>query len=306
MSAGVASRPPWRADLRAWALVAPAALTLGALTVAGLGFGAAQSLGLTATVGSPGHDGGGPTLAAYGGLLTGRTPAGREFWASLAFSLWVAGAATLVSAALALVLAVWLTSGPRPAGRATVFGLTVNLAVPHLVWAVALLLLLSQSGILARVGAAAGLVDVPAEVPVLVRDPYGLGIVLHYVGKEVPFLLLVVLAVTRTQGAAYDQVARSLGAGFGHRVRLVTLPLVAPALAAGSLLVFAVVFATYEVPALLGVAHPRALPVLALDLFVDPDLRARPEAMAVSLLMTSVVMTAAVLARVAARRGGPA
>jgi putative spermidine/putrescine transport system permease protein len=280
-------------------------LTLGALTAAGLGFGAAQSLGLTATVGSVGS-GGGPTPAAYEGLLTGRTPAGREFWVSLAFSLWVAGAATLVSAALALVLAVWLTSGPRPVGRASVFGLTANLAVPHLVWAVALLLLLSQSGILARVGAAAGLVDAPTEVPVLVRDPYGLGIVLHYVGKEVPFLLLIVLAVTRTQGAAYDQVARSLGAGFADRVCLVTLPLVAPALAAGSLLVFAVVFGTYEVPALLGVPYPRALPVLALDLFVDPDLRARPEAMAVSLLMTLVVMTAAVLARVAARRGAPA
>ena len=295
--------PGLREDLRAWALVAPAVLTLGALTAAGLGFGVAQSLGLTATVGA---DGGNPTLAAYEGLLSGRTAAGQEFWVSMAFSLWVAGASTVISAALALVLAVWLTSGPRPAGRGTVFGLTVNLAVPHLVWAVALILLLSQSGVLSRVGAAAGLIDAPAEFPVLVRDPYGLGIVLHYVGKEVPFLLLIVLAVTRTQGAAYDQVARSLGAGFRERVRFVTLPMVAPALAAGSLLVFALVFATYEVPALLGVSYPRAVPVLALDLFVNPDLRSRPEAMAVSLLMTVVVVAAAVLARTAARRGGRA
>jgi putative spermidine/putrescine transport system permease protein len=272
------------------------------MTVAGLGFAAAQSVGLTATVGS---DGGGPTLAAYQGLLSGRTAAGGEFWVSMAFSLSVAGVATVVSAALALGLAVWLTTGPRPAGRATVFGLTVNLAVPHLVWAVALVLLLSQSGVLGRVAAAAGVVDVPADVPVLVRDRYGLGVVLHYVGKEVPFLLLIALAVTRTQGPAYDQVARSLGAGFADRVRLVTLPLVAPALAAGSLLVFAVVFGTYEVPALLGVSYPRAVPVLALDLFLDPDLRSRPEAMALSLLMTLVVVTAAVLARVAARRAGP-
>ena len=64
-------------------------------------------------------------------------------------------------------------------------------------------------------------------------------IILHYVSKELPFLVLLVLAVLRTQGAQYDLVAENLGASPWQRLRYVTLPLVLPALSAGAALVFA-------------------------------------------------------------------
>jgi putative spermidine/putrescine transport system permease protein len=176
--------------------------------------------------------------------------------------------------------------------------LNLNLAFPHLVWAVALGLLLAQSGLLARVAYALGLIDVPAEFPVLVRDRYGLGVILHYVSKEIPFLALIVLAVLRTQGATYDLVAENLGADYWQRLRYVTLPLVLPALAAGSALVFAFVLGAYEVPALLGVRHPRTLAVLALEFFVNPDLNRRAAGMAISLLISLVTLAVVGLANV--------
>lgn len=168
--------------------------------------------------------------------------------------------------------------------------LNLNLVFPHLVWAVALSLLLAQSGLLARIAFAFGLIDAPAQFPVLVRDHYGLGIILHYVSKELPFLLLIVLAVVRTQGAQYDLVAENLGATFWQRLRYITLPLVLPALAAGSALVFAFVFGAYEVPALLGVRYPRMLAVLALEFFTNPDLNRRTEGMAISLIISLVTL----------------
>jgi len=240
---------------------------VGLLVGTSLAYGVAQSLGALPVVSDPGL-----SLDAYRGLFSGGAPVAREFWPALGFSLWVSGASTALSALGALLVAAALTGGRRQPTGSTLLVLNLNLAFPHLVWAVALGLLLAQSGLLARIAYALGLLGAPADFPVLVRDRYGLGIILHYVSKEIPFLALIVLAVLRTQGAQYNLVAENLGASPWQRLRYVTLPLVLPALAAGSALVFAFVFGSYEVPALLGVRHPRTMAVLALEFFVNPDL----------------------------------
>lgn len=278
-----------------WLALAPALAVVGLLVGASLAYGVAQSLGALAVVGE-----GRLSLDAYRGLLSGDTPAAREFWPALAFSLWVSGASTLLAALGALLVAAVLTGGRQQPAGATLLALNLNLAFPHLVWAVALSLLLAQSGLLARIAYALGLIAAPAEFPVLVRDRHGLGIILHYVSKEIPFLALIVLAVLRTQGAQYNLVAENLGASAWQRLRYVTLPLVLPALAAGSALVFAFVFGAYEVPALLGVRYPRTLAVLALEFFVNPDLNRRAEGMAISLLISLV--TVAIVGMAYARR----
>jgi putative spermidine/putrescine transport system permease protein len=280
-------------QLRTWLALAPALGVVGLLVGASLWYGVAQSLGALAIIGESQM-----SLEAYRNVLSDATPAGREFWGALGFSLWVSGASTLLSAAGALLLAVALSGRRRPPDGATLLALNLNLAFPHLVWAVALSLLLAQSGLLARLAFALGLIDGPAQFPVLVRDRYGLGIILHYVSKEIPFLVLIVLAVLRTQGQVYDLVAENLGAGRRQRLRYVTLPLVLPALTAGAALVFAFIFGAYEVPALLGVRYPRTLAVLALDLFVNPDLGRRAEGMAISLIMALVVLIVVGLANV--------
>lgn len=277
---------------RIWFSLAPALLITGMFFGASVVYALAQSLGYLSIIGETRL-----SFDAYARVLNRQTVAGREFWAALGFSLWVSGAATLLSALGALLLAAMLSAGPGPADRSTLLALNANLALPHLVWAIALLLLFSQSGLLARMAAALGLIDLPAEFPVLVRDRFGVGIILHYVSKEIPFLVLIVLAVLRTQGTAYTAVAATLGAGPWVRLRRVTLPLVLPGLAAGALLVFAFIFSAYEVPALLGVSFPRALSVLALDYFLNPDLSRRAEGMAISLIMALVVVGIAGLAR---------
>ncbi len=266
-----------------WLALAPALVVVGVLLAVSLTYGVTQSLGVIPLIGQTT-----PSLEAYGNLFTGQGLAGREFWGSLAFSLWVSLAATLLSAALALGVAFVVADRPLDT-----LALNTNLAVPHLVWAVGVLLLLSQSGVLARWAASVGFIDVPAEFPVVVRDRFGLGIILSYVGKEVPFLALLVISVLRTQPPGYHWVAENLGASRWQRVRYLTLPLVLPALLAGSLLAFAFIFGSYEVPALLGVNYPRMLPVLALRFFNDPDLNARADGMAISLVITAITVAVA-------------
>jgi putative spermidine/putrescine transport system permease protein len=267
----------------------PALLLVGFLFGASVVYGVGQSLGYLPFIGQTQV-----SLDAYRSVLMGSGAAGREFWVSLPFSLWVSGVSTFLAAVGALFVAL-LVQRRGTAGGLT--ALNLNLGFPHLVWAISLLLLLSQSGLLARIATVLGLIQMPADFPVLVRDRYGIGIIIDYFTKELPFLALIVLGILRSQPEGYDQVAENLGATWQQRLRYVTFPLVLPGLAAGALLTFAFVFGAYEVPAVLGVRFPRMLSVLALDFFNDPDLRSRAEAMAISVIMAVVVIIVAVVGR---------
>lgn len=258
-------------------LLAPALLVLGGLFLTGLGLTLLRSfrympaLGLTE-----------PDLAAYAAILTAP-----GFLASLAFSLWVAAVSTLIAAVLALAAALLLRQ--TFPGRAVIsFLVQLNLTVPHIVGAIGILYLFSQSGSFARLAHAAGLITAPADFPILTQDPYGVGIILLYVWKELPFITLILLANMQTLGEEHEAVARSLGATRWQAFRHVLLPLLMPSLLAASALVFAFAFGAYEVPLILGAHAPKALPVLAWQASTDTDLATRPEAMAMAVVIALI------------------
>ena len=258
-------------------MLAPALLVLGGLFLGGMGTAAVRSLGHMPVIGLIG-----PDLEAYRAVL-----ASPVFLRALAFTLWIAVASTVISAVIAVGVALLLRQTFR--GRAAIgFLVQVNLTVPHLVGAIGILYLFSQSGSFARLGHAAGLIARPAEFPALVFDPAGIGIILQYVWKEVPFIALILLARLRTNGAGLEETARTLGASRWQAFRHVTLPALSPALAGAMAIVFAFAFGAYEVPLLLGPSAPVTLPVLAWRSYTDVDLGARPEAMAMAVVIAAV------------------
>ena len=276
--------------------LAPAVVVLGLLVGAGLGYAVAQSLGLLPLAGES-H----LTAGAYRDLITG-DGAASGIWGSAAFTLWVSAASTLLALAMALAAAGWLD---RPAGRrrrAAAGMMHVNLAIPHVVWAFGILLLLAQGGVLARVAAAVGLIAEPAEFPLLVRDPLGIGIIIHYATKEAPFLALVAYALIRSRPPELDHMARSLGATGLRRFRMLTLPTVLPGLVVAGAIVVAFVFGAYEAPVILGMDSPRALSVVGLETFAASDLTLRPQAMALGVLMAIFVMVPLAAALAITRR----
>ncbi len=285
-------RPPLAGALA----LAPALVILGLLVAVGIGYAVAQSLGMLPLAGDAAVG-----LDAYRALATEEGGAG-GVWGSAAFTLWVSAASTLVALALALATAGWLD---RPAGRlrrGATGVMHINLAIPHVVWAIGVLLVLSQSGLVARMAAAIGVISEPAEFPLLVRDPLGIGIILHYATKEAPFLALVAYALIRARPRDLDSTARSLGMTGMRRFRMLTLPTVLPGLGIASALVIAFVFGAYEAPVVLGMDSPRMLSVVGLDMFSASDLTLRPQAMALGVLMAAVVMMALLAALAIARR----
>lgn len=258
-------------------LLAPALLLLGGLFLAGLGLGLVRSFRYMPVIGLTE-----PDLAAYAAILTSGS-----FLASLGLSLWIAVASTALAAALALVTALLLRE--TFPGRALIgFLVQLNLTIPHVVGAIGILYLVSQSGSFARLAHAAGLIGAPGDFPALTHDPFAIGIILTYVWKEVPFITLILLATLQTIPPEHEAAARSLGASRWQVFRHVTLPLLLPGLVAASALVFAFAFGAYEIPLLLGAHAPEALPVAAWRSFTDVDLTTRPEAYAMAMVIAAI------------------
>ncbi len=274
---------------RALFLLAPALIVIGVLFGGGLVAGAWQSL-------APLLPGARLSLDAYRAIL-----GDPGFPGALGFSLYIALTATMLSAVMATAVALLLRQ-TFPGRRLISFLVQVNLTIPHAVGAIGILYLLSQSGTLSRLAHGAGLLDRPAQFPELVYDRHAIGIILHYMWKEVPFITLILLSQMQTIGQDYAAAARSLGAGRWQCFRHVTLPLIAPALAAASAIVFAFCFGAYEVPLLLGPNSPAALPVLAYRVSVDADLATRPQAMAMAMVIAALSAALVLIALRAARR----
>jgi putative spermidine/putrescine transport system permease protein len=259
-------------------LLTPALLVVVGLFLGGLVLGALQSLGY-----QPYLPGWSWTLEHYRTLADDRA-----VQASIVLTFRIATLATVVSAVLAVGAALLIRSTRRGRRLLTVV-FQSTLPVPHVVGAVAMLLLLSQSGFVSRVSYGLGLTDSIAGSPQLTNDRFGFAILAEYVWKETAFIGVVVLAALSGALRDLEDVARTLGASAWQRFRHVTLPLITPGVLSTSVIVFAFTFGSYEVPFLLGRPFPTTLPVVAYQQYVDTDLTARPQAMAISMLIALVV-----------------
>ncbi|WP_017597515.1 ABC transporter permease subunit [Nocardiopsis lucentensis] len=135
---------------------------------------------------------------------------------------------TLLSAVLGVALALLI----RRMGARRVWAARLaqaNLAVPHLVGALCVQLLISEAGLFSSLAHAVGLTDAPSDFPALTADGFGFGIMAEYVWKETPFLALLALAALGRGADELESAARVLGARPWQRLTRVTLPLVAPA-----------------------------------------------------------------------------
>jgi putative spermidine/putrescine transport system permease protein len=216
------------------------------------------------------------------------------FYQALLFSLGVSLMTTVIAAAIAVILALWLRQYTKQVGWLH-FMLQFNLPVPHAVGAIALWMLLGQSGFMARLAYWAGLIDQPSQFPVLVTDQHGIGIVLEYVWKEVPFIAVSILSILKSWVVPYEKQLQLLGANSWQRWRMVTFPFMLPPLLSSSIIVFSYTFGSFEVPYVLGSVSRPTLPLLAYQAYLNPDLAYRPAALAINMVITIISMILIVL-----------
>ena len=277
-------------------LIAPALLVVVFLFGGGLGLGLIQSLAPLPTA-----DTGRLTFEHFANVLSDP-----DFLHSLMLTIYVSATSTVIAAAISIMMALVLIS-LSVRYRFVHFIFQIPLTVPHLVIAVAVIFMLSPTGFFSRLALKFGLIDSSASFPLLINDRWGVGIILAYVWKEIPFIALMILSVLRHTGVELLEVGRTLKAGPWQRFRYITLPTISPSLGAASLIVFAYTFGAFEIPFLLGQTYPMMLPVWAYKNYSDVDLLARPEGIATGIIIAGVIIVAIVLSQTlvqAARRRG--
>jgi molybdate transport system permease protein len=149
---------------------------------------------------------------------------------ALRLSLLTASLATLICVVLGVPLA-WLLARVEFPGRRVLRALvTVPLVLPPVVGGVALLLVFGRRGLVG------GWLDETFGVTLPFTTA---GVVLAEAFVAMPFLVIAVEGALRAADARYEEAAATLGANRWAAFRQVTLPLVAPGIAAGAVLCWA-------------------------------------------------------------------
>ncbi|MBT3164828.1 molybdate ABC transporter permease subunit [Streptomyces sp. Vc74B-19] len=151
-------------------------------------------------------------------------------WDALRLSLVCATTATALSLLVGVPLA-WLLARTDFPGRGLVRALvTLPLVLPPVVGGVALLLALGRNGIVGRWLDASFGVTLPFTTA---------GVVLAETFVALPFLVISVEGTLRAADPRFEEAAATLGASRFTAFRRVTLPLIAPGVAAGAVLAWA-------------------------------------------------------------------
>lgn len=203
---------------------------------------------------------------------------------ALRLSLLCATLATIACVLVGVPLA-WLLARASFPGRSLVRALvTVPLVLPPVVGGVALFTALGRRGLVGR----------PLEQAFGISLPFTTAaVVVAEAFVALPFLVLAVEGALRGSDRRFDDAAATLGASRWYTFRRVTLPLVAPGVAAGAVLSWARALGEFGATLTFAGNFPgttRTMPVqIYLDLQQDP-------AAAIALSLLLMVVSVAVLA----------
>ena len=207
-----------------------------------------------------------------------------QFLSSVFLSLWIALVSSVPASVFGVLVCAALTMG-KCSGRSISRLVRLPILVPHTVAALFIIVIFSQSGLLSRALFAAGLIGAQENFPSLLFNADGIGIIVAYLWKEIPFVAYFVLALMSSVSTTLGEASENLGVSKFKTFLHVTLPLSMPAVFKAFIIIFAFSFGAYELPYLLGATLPRALPVQAYIEYLNPDLQHRPYAMAMNGVM---------------------
>ena len=118
------------------------------------------------------------------------------FLASLQFSFYT----SFVSSVIAIVFGVLLSYAIlQIKGKKEIVEslYRVPIAVPHIVSVVLVYNILSQTGILPRILYGTGLISDQSQFPSVLYEKNGIGIIVAYIWKEIPFVALTTYTITK-------------------------------------------------------------------------------------------------------------
>lgn len=262
-------------NAKPYLLLAPALFIILGIFMTGIIVGFSQSLGYFPVIGLKEL-----TLKYYIHVLSDR-----GFLDSLKYSLYISLTSSLISVILGIGLAYFMLQNKHKKGIVHVL-YRLPIIVPHIVSALLVYNILSQSGILARILYGLNIISSQEKFPVLIFDRGGIGIIAAYLWKEVPYIAMVIYTVLGNINERLFEVSKNLGATKMQTFRHVLLPLAMPSIVSSFIIIFAFSFGAFEVPYLLGATGLKTIAVKAYIEYSSPDLGNRPYTMAINSILT--------------------
>ncbi|MDF2855893.1 MAG: spermidine/putrescine transporter permease [Neobacillus sp.] len=217
-----------------------------------------------------------------------------SFFESLFVTVGMAAASSLVAGIIGLVLALLLaTYTYQKTWIHLIFQLPFG--VPHLIAAYMLTQVLMGTGWVSRIAYHLGLIDEFEAFPILIHDDWGVGVLLAYSWKEIPFIVLLIYPFITKLLLEWKDTVQMLGGSFNQMVRWVIIPILMPIWAGGMWVVFSYVLGAYEIPALMAQTSFGFIPVTAWQEYTQFGLNRQPLAIAMNVVLAVVSLVVGVL-----------
>lgn len=178
----------------------------------------------------------------------------------IARTFWLGIEVTLITILLGYPLAKWLV-GLSPRRRAFAVGVVIlPLMTSVVVRSFGWFIILGETGILNEVLLKLGLITSPLRIMFSNRAT-----IIGLVHILLPFMVLSINSVLENQDPSLEEAARNLGASPVRTFLHVTLPMSAPGVATGAMIVFVLTISSFVTPTLLGGPSGKVLASLVFD-----------------------------------------
>jgi len=261
--------------IKPYLMILPSISIVVLIFIVGLFFATIKSLGYFPEIGLDNY-----SLVYYKEIFTNK-----EFLSSFFFSLRIAFISSIVSVVFGLMLAI-IYFHNKVKDKTTLLTIDFPIAMPHIIVGFFVVSLLSQTGIISRLLFALGLISDSSQFYMLVYDKGGIGIIIAYIIKGTPFILMLTLAVLKKINMKYIDIAMNLGANYKQALLHIIIPIITPTVLSGFVILFSYSFAAYELPTLLGPSIPKSLAELSVIHYYNIDFVGKIYASAVNIVIT--------------------
>lgn len=261
-------------------LILPALIVISLLLFGGLFQGFLQSVGLTSII-----DVSRFSINSYNELFKSN-----EFWKSFFLTFRIAVISTSISAlsGMFVIFCMFIIRSGKRANKSLIIQrlFQIPMLFPYLVAAYLIFLMFTQSGWISRILFRTGVIDNMSAFPILTNEPFGWGIIIAYVWKTSPFVVLMLYPVILQIQKSWLEVGRVFGANRLNFFKEIVFPLLISPWKTASFIIFAYTFSAFEIPFLLGVTYPKVLSVYSYQMYINGTLADRPMALAVNIIIT--------------------
>ena len=216
--------------------------------------------------------------------------ADKTFTSSLIFSLKI----SIVSSFLAIILGIFLSYGIFNSKIYDLY-LKIPVILPHIIIAILLLNLFSQTGFIARIFYKLNFIEESNDFIQIFYNKNALGIILTYAVKGGAYAGMVFLEIYRRISPNQLATAKNLGASDLQEYFYIIFPFIKKESLEIFLILFNFAISSYEVPALIGPTSPRTLALKSYIEFTKNNFSYKPKALVINVFLSLIGLVSLII-----------